>query len=538
MKRPSTVADDLAVQRARETADGYISDVAYTLGFHRELAPVFLDYVCLTTGIEPPSGTRPRRYCELGCGRGFQTVLLAAANPDIEFVGIDFNPDHIVEADDLARRAAIDNVRFIEAGFGQAGADDELGTFDYIVLHGVYAWVAPAVRDEIHAFIRARLNPGGVVYVSYNTHPGWTKAIPTQKLLFEAANRAEGDSLARLDKAMQLLRLMAEEPTGQVERRGAISRASVRELAKKDRRYLAHEYLSAAWQPMFVTDVMAALATVGLSYAGSAAIAENRLEFCAPAALATILNGAPDAAMRELMKDIAIGQAFRRDVYVGQPRRLDPRLKRKGLLEQRFAAFPQINAIPEKLRAPAGEIGLGAALNEAIWRCVDARIASGAEMVSAARAVGEQEGRMLSVIELLVHNGVLHPARNDGAQAEHGPSMRFNDAIFELSRADDTHRYLAAPVLGTGFGTRYPERILPPLIAAMPRAADKALAEAAFDQVLSAGRHFLRDGISVEKDDDSIGELARFVGEFRTHRLPRWQMLGVASGLAEAGEPG
>lgn len=513
-----------------DPADGYISDVAYTLGFHRELAPVFLDYVSLTTGIEPPSGARPLRYCELGCGRGLQTVLLAAANPHIAFVGIDFNPEHITEATDLAGRAAIDNVRFIEAGFGQAGADGELGMFDYIVLHGVYAWVAPAVRDEIHAFIRARMNPGGLVYVSYNTHPGWTRAIPTQKLLIEAANRAEGDSLARLDKAMRLLRLMAEEPSGQVERRGAISRAGVRELAKKDPNYLVHEYLNAGWQPLFVTDVMAAMSTAGLDYAGSASLGENRLEFCAPAKLAAIIKSAPDEAMRELIKDIATGQAFRRDIYVRQPRRPDGQDKRNRLLAQHFAVLPHVKAIPEKLRAPAGEIGLGAALNDAIWRCVDAGVASGAQLVSAARSVGEREERMLSVIELLVHNGVLHPARPSSTNADHAPSRRFNNAIFELSRAGDTHRYLAAPILGSGFATNYPERILPPLIAAAPLADDKAVAEAAFDQVLAAGQHFLREGISVDKDEDSIGELARFVGELRAHRMPRWKLLGLDPG--------
>ncbi|RST87430.1 methyltransferase domain-containing protein [Aquibium carbonis] len=518
-----------------DSADGYISDVAYTLGFHRELAPTFLDHVCLTTGIEPPSGAKRRlRYCELGCGRGFQTVLLAAANPDVEFVGIDFNSEHIAEATDMAGRAAIANVRFIEAGFDEAGTDAELGLFDYIVLHGVYAWVAPPVRDDIRAFIRARLHPGGVVHVSYNTHPGWTRAIPTQKLLIEAAKRAEGDSLARLDKAMQVLRMLAEEPSGQVERRGAISRSSVRDLAKKDRRYLAHEYLSAAWQPLFVTDVIAAMASAGLDYAGSASLAENRLEFCAPPKLAAIMKSAPDEAMRELIKDIAIGQAFRRDVYVRQPRRLDLQDKRNRLLAQDYAAYPHTKAIPEKLRAPAGEIGLGHDLSEAVWRCIDGRIVSGAGLVSAGRSVGEREERMLAVIELLVHNGVLHPARPGIVEANRGPSQRFNEAIFELSKAGDTHRYLASPVLGTGFTTKYPERILPPLIAATPLADDRAVAEAAFDQVLAAGQHFLRDGISVDKDEDSLGELSRFVGEFRAHRLPRWQLLGTMSGAAAA----
>jgi SAM-dependent methyltransferase len=512
-------------QSGSETADGYISDVAYTLGFHRELAPTFLDHVCLTQGIAPPSAAR-RRYCELGCGRGFQTVLLAAANPDIEFVGIDFNPEHIAEATDLARRAGSGNVRFIEAGFGAAVADESLGLFDYIVLHGVYAWVAPAVRQEIHAFIRARLNPGGLVYVSYNTHPGWTRAIPTQKLLIEAANRAEGDSLARLDNAMHLLRLMAEEPSGQVERRSAISRSSIRELAKKDRHYLAHEYLSAAWEPMFVTDVIAAMAEADVSYLGSATLAENRLEFCGSPQLGALIKTAPDTPMRELLKDLAIGQAFRRDVYVRAPRSLAPVEKLDAILTQHYVAMPHTRAIPAKLKAPAGEIGLSEELNGALWQCIDGRMPTGAELLDAGHAIGEVEERILPIISLLVHNGILHPARTaaDGATES---ARRFNDAVFAFSQAGDTHRYLASPVLGSGLPVNYPERILPPLLDAAPRARDGEIAEAAFDQVLAAGQHFLREGISVEKDDDSLCELAAFVHEFRRNRLPRWRMLGV-----------
>ena len=37
-------------------------------------------------------------YCELGCGYGLTTLILAASNPQMSFVGVDFNPTHIVAA--------------------------------------------------------------------------------------------------------------------------------------------------------------------------------------------------------------------------------------------------------------------------------------------------------------------------------------------------------------------------------------------------------------------------------------------------------
>src|SRR5262245_20624040 len=93
---------------------GYVGDVAYTLGFYRELSPTYLNLVCVLNGHNGPRLTQPLRYCELGCGRGYGTALLAAANPTIEFVGIDFNPSHIAEARGLASQAGITNVTFFE----------------------------------------------------------------------------------------------------------------------------------------------------------------------------------------------------------------------------------------------------------------------------------------------------------------------------------------------------------------------------------------------------------------------------------------
>ncbi len=51
--------------------------------------------------------------------------------------------------------------------------DADLGQFDYIIAHGVYSWVPPAVQDKILAICKQNLAANGVAYVSYNTYPGW-----------------------------------------------------------------------------------------------------------------------------------------------------------------------------------------------------------------------------------------------------------------------------------------------------------------------------------------------------------------------------
>src|SRR5262249_30823457 len=169
--------------------EGYMSDVSYTLGFYRELAPGFLRFACHVSGVEGPQLRPGLRYCELGCGRGYGTLLLAAANPRIEFVAIDFNPAHIAEAQALARRADVSNVTFHEMSFVDAArsTDPALASFDVVALHGIYTWVDRKVRDHIHDFVRAKLVPGGTAFVSYNALPGWAPMMPVQRIFQETA---------------------------------------------------------------------------------------------------------------------------------------------------------------------------------------------------------------------------------------------------------------------------------------------------------------------------------------------------------------
>jgi len=41
------------------------------------------------------------RWCEVGCGGGLGASILAAANPEMEFTGIDFDAGSIEEARSL-----------------------------------------------------------------------------------------------------------------------------------------------------------------------------------------------------------------------------------------------------------------------------------------------------------------------------------------------------------------------------------------------------------------------------------------------------
>jgi len=119
-------------------SDGYITSISYTSGFYEGLSPHSQSFALLYRGFAPPDMSQGFNYCELGCGHGFTTSLLAAANPNGAFWGIDFNPAHIASAEQLKRAAGVQNVTFLEQSFAEARNAD-LPQFDFISLHGVWS---------------------------------------------------------------------------------------------------------------------------------------------------------------------------------------------------------------------------------------------------------------------------------------------------------------------------------------------------------------------------------------------------------------
>ena len=178
-------------------SSGYVVDVTYTHGFYGELAPSFLAFAALLQGYAAPGRDgEPVTYCELGCGQGRTVNLLAGANPQVQFYANDFNPAHIAGARNLARTAKLSNVHFFDDSFAEFVSNRDLPPFDIVSLHGIYSWISEENRSHIVRFIKERLKPGGLVYISYNAMPGWAPLMPLRRMLAEyAAAQGSGNIL-------------------------------------------------------------------------------------------------------------------------------------------------------------------------------------------------------------------------------------------------------------------------------------------------------------------------------------------------------
>jgi SAM-dependent methyltransferase len=413
---------------------GYATDIPYLRDFKPPLTPAWLDHVALVAGVEPPLRKAGFAWCDLGCGQGVTANILAATHPRGAFHAIDAMPTHINHARRLAGEAAIPNVTYHCVDFA-AALDLELPLFDYIVAHGVYTWVDAANQRALRRFFDRRLKPGGLVYVSYNAMPGWARDLPFQRLVRELARGSSGDSAARVDTALEIIRALA---TAEVPALAPSFIVGELEQRPEDYTpaYLVHEFMPGAWQPLYVTEVRAAMKTIGLAPVGSATLIENLDALVLSKNASEMLGAIADDDLRELVRDFYLDQRFRCDVFARGNRQLDGEQRCDALLASTFALARPAPAIRYSAATPAGFHP---------YNNPTARAIVGA-LVDGPRSFAEVASVQASPQDL-APNVLLLCAVGDAVPVEPGraPVETLNRAIFRRLDGPEQIRWLALP---------------------------------------------------------------------------------------------
>lgn len=233
-------------------SEGYTAGIDYTLGYYSELNPLRIQFAFAYNGLAfPEIGTA----CELGFGQGVSVNLHAAAGVT-KWWGTDFNPAHASFAQEMGKASGND-VQLYDEAFADFAQRDDLPDFDYICLHGIFCWISSENRRVIVDFVRRKLKVGGVLYISYNTMPGWARVAPMRELMSLHA-KVQGSSgegiLSRVDNALAFTeRLLQVDPKYSA----AVPYVSswLEGTKQKSRQYLAHEYFGDYWEPMYFSDM-------------------------------------------------------------------------------------------------------------------------------------------------------------------------------------------------------------------------------------------------------------------------------------------
>ncbi|MGZ5382334.1 MAG: methyltransferase regulatory domain-containing protein, partial [Thermoanaerobaculia bacterium] len=82
-----------------------------------------------------------------------------------------------------------------------------LGTFDYVIAHGLYSWVPPNVQERVLAIASEALAPNGVAYVSYNALPGCHVRNAMRQMMRWHVREME-EPAERINQARSLVRFL------------------------------------------------------------------------------------------------------------------------------------------------------------------------------------------------------------------------------------------------------------------------------------------------------------------------------------------
>ena len=503
-------------------SNGYVTDVNYTIGFYQELAPHLLNFAAQVHGYQNKSCSS---LCELGCGQGFSAHLLAAANSTINYHAVDFNPTHIAGAQALATRTGTPNVHFHEYAFADlAAAPDLPRAFDVISLHGVYSWISPENRRHVTAFIRERLKPGGLVYISYNALPGWAAAMPLRRLFVDHAATGNGPILPRIDQALAFAKRVVEANPLYVRANPGI-RERLEKIHQQPRNYLAHEYFNRDWTPFYHADVAAELAEAKLSFVGSAHLLDHVDPINLTAEQQALLAEVGDPTHRETLRDYMVNQQFRRDVFVKGPVRLSLPESRDRWLDTRFALSTTRSDVPLTVTGTLGEAKLQAEVYAPLLDALAAGPRTLRQMVADPVIAGLGWARITQALTILVGTGHLHPALPADGDAERARrTAAFNTAVMERAKSADDFHALASPVTGGGIPVDRVEQLF--LLGHQGKNADPVTFT--WDTLAALGHRLNKDGKPLATAEENLAHLRERFGAFTEKRLPVLQKLGIS----------
>jgi SAM-dependent methyltransferase len=505
---------------------GYYVGTPYTVGFYSELAPNHLESALLFAGFKADL-TRPgTAYCELGCGYGLTTLILAASNPHLSFVGVDFNPTHIVAATALAQSAQLANVRFVEASFDELLTPRfaDLPDFDIVAMHGIYSWVAPAVRRAIVKFADAKLKTGGALFLSYNAAPGWMPRAPLQRLLFESVKRNPGEAHAATAAALRFAKSLKDAGALYFTANPAVG-SFIESMQGMNLTYLVHEHLNESWSALYHADVVADFSTTRLSYACAAHIADDRDETSIPISTHEMLAGITDVVWREMVKDFLVGRSFRRDIFVRGPIKLSPPERTRELDRVFMLVVPRVRATT-KLSTPMGEVeGRGD-----LYPVVLDLLAPGPQRLSQllARATGPAKDArtLIQALALLVHSGQVKMLRPD-PKVDRGPARRLNLALAREIEAGRAVHALAAPAIATGVAAGLADF---GWLVARERGLEldaDTIARTTWKLIEATSIRPIKDGKAIHDKSEVLAELTEAAARLPAEKLEIMKALGI-----------
>jgi SAM-dependent methyltransferase len=269
----------------------------------------------------PPAACR---VLELGAGDGGNLIPMALTLPGSTFVGIDLAAEPVARGRRLAEDLGTTNLTLLQGDVLDLPAD--LGTFDYVIAHGLYSWIPPAPRDALLRACGERLAPQGVAFVSYNAYPGsYLRDMARDIMQFHVEGLA--DPQERLAAARNLMQLVVQANAGTPY--AVVLREHFERVLQHPDALFFHDDLAEVNTPVYFHEFVAHAARHGLQFLAEARLRDSQL-LELPDNVSAALDGLPDdVVVREQYIDFIVNRMFRQTLLcradVALQRGLHPR---------------------------------------------------------------------------------------------------------------------------------------------------------------------------------------------------------------------
>ena len=507
---------------------GYVADIGYTYGYYTELNPLRVRLAFMNAGLVPPAiGVA----CELGFGQGLSANLHASGSM-LQWYGTDFNPSQAAFAQELVN-ASGSGAQLLDEGFDVFCNRPDLPEFDYIGLHGIWSWISDENRAVIVDFIRKKLKVGGVLYISYNTQPGYASMVPMRLLLNEHAEVMGSDGagiLSRIDGALGFVdKLLATNPAYARSNPQVVDR--IERIKKQDRHYIAHEYFNRDWEPMAFAQMARWLAPAKVQWACSANYLDALDVVNLTAEQQELLASIPDPMFRQTTRDFIVDQQFRKDYWVKGARTLSRLEQAEGLRSQRVILVKPREDVSLKVKGNLGE----ATMQEAVYNPIldllaDHKPKSLGQIEQALQAAGISIGlaQIQQAAMLLSATGAVLAVQSDAEITKAKKSCdRINTHLMMKARASNELSYLASPVTGGGvIVLRFPQLFLMARQQGHKQPAEWA--QFVWSILVAQGQRLMKEGVTLESEVDCLAELTAQAQTFAQKQLPILKALQIA----------
>ena len=243
--------EDIMTTNTNDVQQTIYSELGYKSMPFPYTTPATLEAYAALVGVSAPN-PKTARVLELGATYGGNIISQALFNPDATFVGIELSQEQVEKGNEVIANAGLTNVSLIQSDIASIGS--EIGTFDYIIAHGVYSWVDDGVKEALLRLINEHLAEDGIAYISYNTYPGWhTMDEVRQLMMFSNRDKTQFNHKEKVLHGKTIGSIVGSQilKYDNLKERNSKFLGALRSVMQKDEYYVGHDHLEPNNDPVY-----------------------------------------------------------------------------------------------------------------------------------------------------------------------------------------------------------------------------------------------------------------------------------------------